>query len=79
MNKDKIHKSILWSKTHQFSHQGIRITRSFHILEKMLAIPTDNFNGSSIKELTSRINIDHHGDTKYTKNAKKQKNIQMCF
>jgi hypothetical protein len=57
MNEDKVYKIRLWSKVFQFAYQDIRITGSFQKLEKILAMPTYNFNVSSIEESTSSIEI----------------------
>ena len=62
MNEDKVHKRRLWSKVHQFAYKYIRIIGSFHGLDKMLTMPMENFNASSIKKLASRIDTDHNGD-----------------
>lgn len=77
MNQDKVHKRRLWSNIRQFAHKYIRITMSFHILKKILAIPTNNSNVSPIEEPVSSININHNKDPWRTQNSKKHKRIQM--
>ena len=48
-------------------------------MEKMLAMPTENFNVSYIEELASSIEITYNGDPQHAQNSKKYKRIQMCL
>ena len=46
---------------------------------KILAMPTSNYNVSSVEEPTSSIGINHNGDPKHVQNSKKLQRIQICL